>query len=100
LTTTEATRSPVRLGTLAVAMALAGAILLPAAGYAQTRGGQTDEERREEVFRNGEQAADQRTQSQRSITGGQQERLGYQIRRAKRANRQMQCRSAGLPKDC
>jgi hypothetical protein len=99
LTTTDATRSPVRLGMLAAALTLAAAILLPAAGYAQTRG-VTDEERREQVFRNGEQAADQRTQSQRSITGGQQERLGYQIRRAKRANRQMQCRSNGLPKDC
>jgi hypothetical protein len=99
LTTTDATRSPVRLGMLAAAMTLATAILLPAAAYAQTRG-VTDEERREQVFRNGEQAADQRTQSQRSITGGQQERLGYQIRRAKRANRQMQCRSNGLPKDC
>ena len=99
MTTTDATRSTVRLGMLASAMTLAATILLPAAGHAQTRG-VTDEERREQVFRNGEQGADQRTQSQRSITGGQQERLGYQIRRAKRSNRQMQCRSAGLPKDC
>jgi hypothetical protein len=100
LTTTDATRLPVRLGILAGATAFAATLLLTAAGHAQPRSSLTEEQRRDEVFRNGEQGADQRTRSQKSIADGQQQRLNYQIRRAKRANRQSQCRSNGLPKDC
>jgi hypothetical protein len=100
LTTTDATKLSVRLGLLAVATAFAATLLLTGAGHAQIRSNLTEEQRRDEVFRNAEQGADQRTRSQKSIANGQQERLNYQIRRAKRANRQSQCRSNGLPKDC
>jgi hypothetical protein len=94
MTTVKAARSCAGLGILA-----SGLLLLATATHAQTNG-VTDEQRRQEIFRDSAQGAQQRTQSMNATTNRQQQLLGYQLRKAKRVNRQNTCRSNGLPKDC
>jgi hypothetical protein len=99
LTTVKAMRSSARRGMLSGAGVLAAMVLLTAAAHAQTRG-VTDEQRRQEIFKDGAEGAGQRSQSLSATTNRQQQLLGYQLRKAKRFNRQNTCRSNGLPKDC
>jgi hypothetical protein len=83
----------------ACGMLLLATAAAPVASHAQTSG-LTDEQRRQEIFKDAAQGSAQRSQSLSTTTNRQQQLLGYQLRKAKRVNRQAQCRSNGLPKDC